>query len=297
MNLAERLADPRPLLIDGGTGTEMEKRGVPMHEKGWSAHSTLVKPETLCEIHEDYIDAGAEIIITNTFSTSRHVLEACGLADRFEKINREAVRIARQARENAAKQPVWVAGSISTTTFFRDQPPIEEARANFTAQAEILAEEGVDLFMLEMMRDIEYTQLVMECAQGTGLPVWVGFSTFLDEAGTVRLTESKRKISLADALQSLSLAETPMVSIMHTLTEDIEPSLDILQRHWSGPIGVYAHSGEFIMPNWQFIDMITPEEYADEVQRWIARGVGMVGGCCGIGPAHIRQIRERIQEN
>ncbi len=115
--LARRLAQARPLIMDGGTGTEMEKRGVPMDEQGWSASSTIRQPETLQTIHEEYIGAGAEIIITNTFSSSRHVLEACTLGERFDEINRTAVRVARAARDRVAEHPVWIAGSISTATF------------------------------------------------------------------------------------------------------------------------------------------------------------------------------------
>ena len=59
-----------------------------------------------------------------------------------------------------------------------------------------------------------------------------------------------------------------------------------------GAMGVYAHSGEFIMPNWQFIDMISPAAYAAEAQKWVADGVQLVGGCCGIGPEHIRVLKE-----
>lgn len=281
--------------MDGGTGTEMEKRGVPMEAKGWSASSTISQPHTLRQIHEDYIHAGADIIITNTFSTSRHVLEACGLGDRFIEINQTAARVAREARDNAADRPVWVAGSISTTTFGAKQPERDVARANFTDQADILAESGVDFFVLEMMRDIDYTNLVLNAAKRTGLDVWVGYSTTIGEDGKVQLADSEPEhVSFDDALQEISAADTPLISIMHTLTEDIEPSLAVLKQQWSGPTGVYAHSGGFIMPNWQFIDMISPDEYAAAARSWVGAGVQVVGGCCGIGPEHIRVLNETL---
>jgi homocysteine S-methyltransferase len=282
--------------MDGGTGTEMEKRGVPMNEKGWSASSTIAQPDTLRQIHEDYIRAGAEIIITNTFSTSRHVLEACDLADKFTEINRTAARLALEARANAAQQPVWVAGSISTTTFHRQQPPPAVAQTNFNDQADILAEGGVDFFVLEMMRDIEYTNIALTAAKRTGLPVWVGYSTLITEENRVQLAYTgSGTVFLDEALRALSPEDTPLVSIMHTLTEDIAPSLAVLKDHWSGPMGVYAHSGEFIMPNWQFIDMISPAAYAAEASKWVADGVQMIGGCCGIGPEHIRVLKETLK--
>lgn len=294
MRIQERLKQKQIILMDGGTGTEMEKRGVPMEEKGWSASSTITQPETLRQIHEEYIQAGAEIIIANTYAASRHVLEACGLADRFTAINRAAVRLALEARDNTAQQPVWVAGSLSTTTFWQEQPPPDVAQANFNDQADLLAESGVDFFVLEMMRDIAYTQMVLNAAKRTGLPVWVGYSTIIDEEGRVKLAYTDGAVYLEEALRALSTNDTPLVSIMHTLTEEIAPSLAILKEHWSGPIGVYAHSGKFIMPNWHFIDMISPEDYATAVQTWVAEGIQMIGGCCGIGPEHIRVLKERF---
>jgi homocysteine S-methyltransferase len=292
MHLQKRLRQGELIIMDGGTGTELEKRGVPMEEKGWSASSTITQPEILRQIHEEYIRAGADIIITNTFSTSRHVLDSCNLADKFELINATAARIAVEARDNAADRPIYIAGSISTTTFGEEQPTPAVALTNFNDQANILADNGVDFFILEMMRDIEYTNIAHQAAKQTGLPVWTGYSTNVDAEGKVQLTYTQGTISFADALQTLSAKETPLVSVMHTLTEDIQPSLSVLKEKWSGPIGVYAHSGEFIMPNWQFIDIISPEAYASEAQKWVAQGVQVIGGCCGIGPKHIQVLRE-----
>ncbi len=295
MNIQERLNQGTTIIMDGGTGTEMEKRGVPMEEKGWSASSTITQPDTLRTIHEDYIRAGAEIIITNTFSTSRHVLAACDLADKFAQINRTAARVACEARENSADRPVWVAGSISTTTFSQAQPAPAVAQANFTDQADILAEGGVDFFVLEMMRDIEYTNIALNAAKRTGLPVWVGYSTFINDQQQVQLANTgSGTVLLDEALEALPATATPLVSIMHTVTEDIDPSLAVLKAHWTGPKGIYAHSGSFIMPNWQFIDMITPEAYALAAQKWVNEGVQVIGGCCGIGPDHIRVLKELL---
>jgi homocysteine S-methyltransferase len=292
MELQERLKRGDVIIMDGGTGTEMERRGAPMIEKGWCAHSTLTHPEILRQIHEDYIRAGADIVITNTFATSRHVLEACGLSDKFEAINAAAARIACEVRDHVAERPVYVAGSIATTTFGAEQPPAAEAEANFSHQAEMLAEGGVDFLILEMMRDIDYTSIVLKAAKRTGLPVWLGYSTKITEAGQVTLLT--RGIPLSEALQALSADDVSVVSIMHTLTEDIDPSLDILTTHWSGPMGVYAHSGAFKIPHWQFDDVISPADYAAKAVTWAGQGVQIIGGCCGIGPAHIEVLKAQL---
>ncbi len=87
-----------------------------------------------------------------------------------------------------------------------------------------------------------------------------------------------------------------MVSIMHTLTEDTPAALREVSKCWSGPVGAYPHSGEFIMPNWQFLDVLTPADFATQAQGWLEMGVQLIGGCCGIGPEHIRLLKERLPE-
>jgi len=81
---------------------------------------------------------------------------------------------------------------------------------------------------------------------------------------------------------------------MHTLTENIAPALEIVRQHWSGPIGAYAHSGGWIDPDWQFVNMISPEDYLAAAQRWVEIGAQVIGGCCGIGPEYIQVLKERL---
>ena len=291
-SLATRLSRGDVILIDGGTGTELEKRGAPMDHYAWSAAANLTHPALIQTIHEDYIRAGADLIIANTFGTSRHILQPSGLDDRFEAINADAVKLALQARETTADRTVWVAGSISTTTFGREQPPMEIAKVNFTDQANILAEAGAELIILEMMRDTPYTRLALDAARQTGLTVWVGYSCITTTDGDIKLRNPQ--YGLDDSLGDLSPGEVELVAIMHSLTEDTTPALHDVKQHWTGPIGAYAHSGEFIMPKWQFIDVISPEDYAKEALQWVEMGVQVIGGCCGIGPEHIRLLNERL---
>jgi methionine synthase I (cobalamin-dependent) len=100
----ERLEADRILLIDGAMGTELQRRGVPMDKVAWSGAAVLTHPDVVREIHEEYIRAGARVIITNTFGSTRQMLEPAGYGDRVEEVHRGAVRLARQARENAANQ-------------------------------------------------------------------------------------------------------------------------------------------------------------------------------------------------
>ena len=293
--LQQRLDGGEVVILDGAMGTELERRGVPMDAVAWDAAALLTHPDTVREVHEDYIRAGAEVIITNTFATARHVLEPAGMGERFRELNTRAVALANEARENAAEGEVFVAGSISTFTARYDysyEPRAERARANYREQAEVLAESGADVIALEMMRDIEQTTYALEAAVTVGLPVWVGFSCKTTEGGTVVLWDGEH--TLVEALEQIPPLGASLVSIMHTLTEDTPAALRKVSERWSGALGAYPHSGEFVMPNWQFIDMISPEDFAAHAQGWLEMGVQLVGGCCGIGPEHIRLLKERL---
>ena len=101
-----------PIIIDGGMGTELEKSGVPMDDKVWSARAMLSHPDMVRSVHERYIRAGAEAIITNTFSSARHMLEPGGLGTEVYRVNTKAVELAREAREAVAESPVALVGSI-----------------------------------------------------------------------------------------------------------------------------------------------------------------------------------------
>lgn len=207
------------------------------------------------------------------------------------------MELANEARENAAQREVYIAGSISTFPARLDHsydPGEREARENYAEQAEVLAEAGADLLALEMMRDIEQTEYAAEAAVATGLTVWLGFSCKRAEDGTVVLWDGHD--TLAEALEDLPLQDVALVSIMHTQTEDTVPALREVKERWGGLMGVDPHYGEFVMPNWQFIDRISPEDFAAEAREWLEAGAQVVGGCCGIGPEHIRELKRRLDE-
>ena len=102
--------------------------------------------------------------------------------------------------------------------------------------------------------------------------------------------------TLAEALEQIPPMGASLVSIMHTLTEDTPAALREVTGRWSGPLGAYPHYGEFVMPNWQFIDTVSPEAFAAEAEQWLELGAQLIGGCCGITPEHIRLLKERLPE-
>jgi S-methylmethionine-dependent homocysteine/selenocysteine methylase len=97
-----RLDAGEVVILDGAMGTELERRGVPMDDVAWDAAALATHPDLVREVHEDYIEAGAEVIITNTFATARHVLEPAGMGGQFRALNMRAVTLAKEAREDVA---------------------------------------------------------------------------------------------------------------------------------------------------------------------------------------------------
>lgn len=266
-----------------------------MDKNAWSARAIATHPDLLREIHEDYYHAGAQIVIANTYGTSRHLLKPARLSDQFETLNRLAVTLARQARDTAADPYGYVAASMTAFASFDDPQKTlsaSEAKANFSAQAQIVAEAGADLIMMEQMGDIELATYAIQAAVSTGLPVWVGFTPVFKADGGVRLWNQDKR--LAEGVKHLMRLGGSVVTIMHTQTDKVVPALKAVRESWSGPMGVYAHSGKFVPPNWIFTDVISPEEYATFAENWVSMGVQLLGGCCGTGPAHVRALKERF---
>ncbi|MDA3950090.1 MAG: homocysteine S-methyltransferase family protein [Spirochaeta sp.] len=305
--LAARLTEGPPVLIDGGTGTELERMGATLHKDLWSARAALTDPEILRQVHSAYIDAGAEIIIANTYSCNYHLMVSAGLPGEFDAANREALKLALAARDAGKTQPhhqerpVWVAGSMSTTTLTTglERSVIAEAGDpgdGYRAQAEIIADVGVDLIMLEMMRDVTQTRLCLDAAMETALPVWLGFSADRGPQGGLCLYGSQTPFKEGVA-RVLDGGGTPQaVGVMHSDTELIPEALQALGEVWDGPVYAYPHHGVFEIPNWRFDNTLSPDEFTAAAMEWVAHGARAVGGCCGVRPGHIAALRSAIDQ-
>tara|TARA_B100000315_G_scaffold246086_1_gene272971 strand:+ start:98 stop:1039 length:942 start_codon:yes stop_codon:yes gene_type:complete len=302
-SLQSRLNARDVIIMDGGTATELVRRGVPLCPTTWSGRATLTHPEVIRQIHEDYIRAGAEVIITNSFSTSRSRLEAGGLAGQTTEINRLAVRVAQEARDNVpSAKPVVIAGSMSTLTPNLDPtvtPSYEAALTGYREQAQILAEAGVDLFMLEMLIRTLDARAAVEAASETGLPIWVGYTLQRDNGGLYLGIRGKHvHEGIKDAVDAVASKGVSALFIMHSYIEDTLPGLQILRQHTSLPIGAYAHSMELSpgQPNTgtMVVRPSTTDEYFGHAHDWVNLGAQIIGGCCGVTPDHIRALSDGL---
>lgn len=290
--IEHRMAAAEVVILDGATGTELQRRGVPMHAEAWSAAALLTHPDEVRAVHADYIRAGSDVILTNTFGTNRALLERGGLAERRRELNLTAVDLAKQARAEAAEgRAIAIGGSVDIWHLPTDRGA---TRADVEEQSSLLAEGGVDLIALEMMIAVDETALAIEAAGATGLPVWVGLSVKRSDDGEIVLLRHGEP--LGAAIEALAPLGASVFTVMHSLPDVTGPALRILRAGSPGPIGAYAHMGAFTMPDWRWVNMLEPNAYADHVAEWIGLGARAVGGCCGLGPEYISVLSERFGE-
>ena len=286
------------LLIDGGMGTELQKRGVAMNEVAWSGAAVATNPDAVRETHEDYIRAGAKVIITNTFGSTRQMLEPAGYGDQVESVHRDAVKLAKEARDIVGDQAVAIAGSISTEPprFDRDAffSPEKELEA-YREAAGLLADAGVDLIALEMINDLDHSIRALEAALETKLPVWLGVGCKKREDGKI-VSFDHADLEFTSVLDALIPMGPTVINIMHSDIQAIPEAIELLRERWSGPIGVYPESGYFTQPHWNFVDVIPPADLVTEALGWVAAGARLLGGCCGTDPDHIRALKEAMPQ-
>jgi S-methylmethionine-dependent homocysteine/selenocysteine methylase len=292
--------------MDGAMGTEIDRRSAPIDTAVWSARVLEEDGDVVREIHEDYVRAGADLQVTNTFATARHVLQRAGLGGRFEELNRGAVELCRQAIAAAADgRERWIAGSMSTYAESSDRsklPGLPELRTNFVDQARLLADAGVDMFALEMLSDVEVSCALAEAAATTGLPFSLGFTLeYGDDGNTVETKEHLRgagpavfEATLTRVLDLLPATSDVMVGVMHSDFDVTDAALEIVSRSFDGPVVVYPNSGVYEMPHWRFETVCAPDEFVERALRWVDTGAAVVGGCCGLGPAHIAALAEAV---
>jgi homocysteine S-methyltransferase len=286
------------VILDGATGTELQRRGATMNPTAWCAPATLEHGETLAAIHADYIAAGADVITANTFAAARHLLARSGHGDRVEEIVRRAVGIALAARETAkAGREIAVAGSLShMMPMVEGESVVDRARLPSDAEigdslhelAGLLKAAGCDLIILEMMYHPGRARLAIAAAMATGLPVWFGFSARRGKDGAVLAFHHFEDLPIAAITDLIPASGVDAAGPMHTAVELIDDALVATRRAFRGPLMAYPDSGHFEAPIWNFASVIAPEAFGRACRRWIADGARVLGGCCGLGVEHVR---------
>jgi S-methylmethionine-dependent homocysteine/selenocysteine methylase len=306
----QRLATGRPLLLDGATGTELQRHGVDTGLPLWSARALVEAPETLRSIHADYIHAGADIITTNTFRTHRRTLERTGIGSRTRELTQLAVEIAQTAAQSVDRK-IFIAGSMSPLEdCYAPElvPPDDDLWNEHAEMARDLAQAGCDLLLVETMNTIREAVSAAHCAQATALPVGISFVVGPaglppEQANAARADEISAEPKLLSG-ESISAAVAALRGLQPTVIlvncvplAFIDRAFEELRAAHAGPIGLYANVGHADnQAGWILTDDVLPHAYARQARRWLQQGAAIIGGCCGTTPAHIAALKEILRD-
>lgn len=297
-DLMKRLKAGDIVLMDGPTGTELQRRGVAMDPAAWCGPATLGNDAVLTQIHLDYLRAGSEVITANTFSASKLMLAGAGLEHRSAEIVERAVGAALRARESAPHpERVVVAGSLSHMVPVASgsaavdpklTPPLSAIADAFTELAQNLKRFGCELLILEMMYNPLRVPLALAAAQSTGLPIWFGLSARADAEGRLLSFDQLETLPLSQIIELIPPQGIDAAGVMHTPAPLIAAAERELRQAFQGPLMAYPDSGYFEMPDWKFIDVLAEDLFERYCLEWLDQGVQLLGGCCGLTPGHIQ---------
>ena len=272
---------------------------MPMESGAWCGVAAVQHSATLENIHLDYILSGADIITTNTYSTSRLMLGLSGYEDNFLEINKKTIAAAHRAKVSSGRRGVLIAGSLSHRGMLTEgtaspdpntSVSLAKLEESLTELALLLREEGCDLVILEMMYDPNRIKATFAAAEKTGLPIWAGFSARQNNANELVSFHPDEDIPLTTLFSILRHYNADAAGVMHTPSNIIDSAVTILKTGFSGPIFSYPDSGYFKSPSWQFDNIISETALLEFAKDWLKTGVQIFGGCCGLSPGHIRAL-------
>jgi 5-methyltetrahydrofolate--homocysteine methyltransferase len=280
----ERLKAGEVLVADGATGTNLQARGLAY---GKAPEEWLFEqPDQIMQLHRDFIDAGANILLTCTFGGTPLRLEHVGLADKAAEVNQQAVALARQA---IGGRNVLIAGSIGPTgQLLEPLGPLSEADSAtaFAVQARALSEAGADLLVIETQFDMaEATSAIRGVRSVSTLPLVVSFSYDMG-------TRTMMGLQAANVARDLTALGVDVVGVNcgKSLEENLE-NLKAARAATSLPIWMKPNAG---LPRMTGVDQsiydVTPEIMGAAAATWVAAGANICGGCCGTSPEHLRHI-------
>jgi S-methylmethionine-dependent homocysteine/selenocysteine methylase len=286
------------LILDGGLGRELERVGAPFRQPEWSALSLMKAPDLVAQVHQNFVDAGAKIITTNTYAlVPFHI----GQKQFDEQAFLLAERAAGIASTLAKKSGVSVAGCIPPAfgsykpeLFCAEQLssillPLIEAQASY-----------IDFWLVETVSSVEEAIAVTSLIkQHSSKPIWLSYSLSNrhDFATPVTLRSSEPLNAILPTLDNLDA-----VLFNCSQPEEMEAAIAFTHSHNAHiPIGVYANSFSEHVRKHDANEMlstlredVTPEKYLAYAQTWVNAGASIVGGCCGIGPAHIQALAQGL---
>jgi len=294
----------RVVVFDGAMGTSLQLQELSADDFGGPALEgcnevlAVSNPDAVRTVHRSFLDAGSDVVETDTFGGFSVVLAEYGLAGRVEELNVAAARLARACADEfaTAERPRWVAGSIGPGTRFPTlgQIPYAELRDAYQEQAEALLAGGVDLLIVETVYDLLQAKAALNACKRAC--VAVGRRVPLQVQVTIELTGRMLPgTEIAAALTALDPMRPDLVGL-NCATGPVEmgEAVRYLSQHARMPISIQPNAGLPSVVDGRMHYDLTPEQLADHLERFITEfGVQVVGGCCGTTPDHLRAVVQR----
>jgi 5-methyltetrahydrofolate--homocysteine methyltransferase len=285
----ERLQSGDILVLDGATGTNLQQHGLPVGVPSdiW----VLDQPQTVSQLHSDFLSAGSDVLLTNTFGSSHLHLQHAGLAERFEQTNRQAVDLLRKVIEGTGVLAAGSMGPLGEMLQPYGTLKEDDAMAEYANQARILSEAGVDLLVIETQFDLNEAKAAIRGAKSvTDLPLVCSFSY---DRGT------RSMMGVRPEQMGEELADMGVTVLGINCGRSLEDNLQALQELrqvtslplWFKPNAGLPHTDEA----GSLVYHVSPEMMAAQVPQWIAAGARLIGGCCGTSPEHLRAIAGAIK--
>ncbi|MBD3222646.1 homocysteine S-methyltransferase [bacterium] len=298
------------VLLDGGMGQELMARSQQPPSPLWSAQVLLEEPELVEAAHRAFLEAGATVITVNAYSATPERLAREGREDLFPTLQDRAVALARQARDAvlagreatgaAAAGRIAIAGCLPplVASYRPDLAPAPDQALAMYRRIAAAQADGVDLFLAETLASVDEAVAAATAARETGKPVWVALTLDDDAPTTLRSGEP-----LSDAMAALADLGVDARLLNCSRPETIDAVWDTFAAA-PGICGAYANgftSVTALVPGGTVDSLearhdLTPAAHAEVALGWVARGAGIVGGCCEVGPEHIRVLGDRLRE-
>jgi methionine synthase I (cobalamin-dependent) len=286
----QKLLAGGPVVTDGAWGTELQARGLPTGAcpDAWN----LEQPERVQEVAQAYVDAGSQVVLTNTFGANRITLARHGVGDKAGEINRIGVQLSKQAAGDRAA----VFGSIGPTgvMLMMGEVSNEEVAAAFAEQAQAMADAGADGLVVETMSDPAEAKLAVDAAKQTGLPV-VGCMVF--DSGP---SQDRTMMGTTPEQAAEALIEAGADVIGSNCGRGIESFVEVCGRLHDAaggrPVWIKANRGLPELRGGNPVYTQTAEQFAAEVPLVVKAGASFIGGCCGTTPEFIAAVRKVIDQ-
>ncbi|NBC48635.1 MAG: homocysteine S-methyltransferase [Gammaproteobacteria bacterium] len=286
------------VLLDGGMGQELIARSSQPASPLWSAKILLDEPELVAAVHRDYIDAGATVLTLNSYAVTPQRLAAQGSEELFERLQAQACEIVTRARDESGRD-VAIAGCLPplVASYHPEVSPSDEAALAAYRRIVAAQAEHVDLFLGETLASTAEASAAAHAALESDLPVWISLTITDDDSITLRNGEP-----LAETVAALRELGIDARLLNCSRPEAITAAWDVFAVG-GGVTGAYANgftSIDGLKPGGTVDALearrdLSPEAYADFAMGWVGHGASIVGGCCEVGPAHIRHLRERLE--